>query len=96
MKTYVDTLGLAVALLCLNSASGSVDLDEEQTTTILSAVTTIQLSVSIDVEKINTLHAYVDSLTDEQLAEFSTKLDDKANDLSDAKVKTYTLGKING
>lgn len=96
MKTYIDTLGIAAALTCLNSATDLVDLDTEQTLTTLTALTTLEASVYIGTEKINTLFAYVDSLTDEQLAEFSTKLDDKTNDLSDAKVKTYTLGKNNG
>lgn len=68
----------------------------DEASTVLTATSFIfaMSNGNIDMEKMNTTVSYIESLSDDELANLTVKLDKKEESLKE--VKTYRLKKYNG
>lgn len=91
----MNLLELLTTVFILDEVAGCKSKTDE-TSTILTATSFISAmnNGSVDMEKINTTVSYIESLSDDELANLTVKLDKKEESLKEA--KTYRLKKYNG
>lgn len=91
----MNLLELLTTVFILDEVAGCKSKTDE-TSTILTATSFISAmnNRNVDMEKINTTVSYIESLSDDELANLTVKLDKKEESLKE--VKTYRLKKYNG
>lgn len=91
----MNLLELLTTVFILDEVAGCKSKTDE-TSTILTATSFISAmnNRNVDMEKINTTVSYIESLSDDELASLTVKLDKKEESLKE--VKTYRLKKYNG
>ncbi len=91
----MNLLELLTTVFILDEVAGCKSKTDE-TSTILTATSFISAmnNGNVDMEKINTTVSYIESLSDDELASLTVKLDKKEESLKE--VKTYRLKKYNG
>ena len=65
------------------------EVENSQITTLATATSILSRSVDFRTEKLNTTLSYIESLSDDELARLTSKLETKEDELE--KVKTYKL-----
>lgn len=91
----MNLLEMLTTVFVLDEVAGCKSKTDE-TSTILTATSFISAmnNRNVDMEKINTTVSYIESLSDDELASLTVKLDKKEESLKEA--KTYRLKKYNG
>lgn len=91
----MNLLELLTTVFILDEVAGCKSKTDE-TSTILTATSFISAmnNRNVDMEKTNTTVSYIESLSDDELASLTVKLDKKEESLKEA--KTYRLKKYNG
>lgn len=91
----MNLLELLTTVFILDEVAGC-KCKTDETSTVLTATSFISAmsNGNIDVEKMNTTVSYIESLSDDELANLTVKLDKKEESLKE--VKTYRLKKYNG
>ena len=91
----MNLLEMLTTVFILDEVAGCKSKTDE-TSTILTATSFISAmnNENVDMEKINTTVSYIESLSDDELASLTVKLDKKEESLKE--VKTYRLKKYNG
>ena len=86
--TYFDTFSLSTSLSTTSTALEN-EVENSQITTLATATSILARSVDVKAEKMNMAVSYIESLSDDELARLTTKLETKQTELE--KEKTYTL-----
>ena len=87
-RTYFDTFSLSTSLSTTSTALEN-EVENSQITTLATATSILARSVDVKAEKMNMAVSYIESLSDDELARLTTKLETKQTKLE--KEKTYTL-----
>ena len=87
-RTYFDTFTLSTSLSTTSTALEN-EVENSQITTLATATSILARSVDVKAEKMNMAVSYIESLSDDELARLTTKLETKQTELE--KEKTYTL-----
>ncbi|MDD6244820.1 MAG: hypothetical protein PUB03_04085 [bacterium] len=87
-RTYFDTFSLSTSLSTTSTALEN-EVENSQITTLATATSILARSVDVKAEKMNMAVSYIESLSDDELARLTTKLETKQTELE--KEKTYTL-----
>lgn len=87
-RTYFDTFSLSTSLSTTSTALEN-EVENLQITTLATATSILARSVDVKAEKMNMAVSYIESLSDDELARLTTKLETKQTELE--KEKTYTL-----
>lgn len=87
-RTYFDTFSLSTSLSTTSTALEN-EVENSQITTLAIATSILARSVDVKAEKMNMAVSYIESLSDDELARLTTKLETKQTELE--KEKTYTL-----
>ncbi len=88
IRTYFDTLVLSATSSTTSTALQN-EVENSQITTLATATSILSRSVDFRTEKLNTTLSYIESLSDDELARLTSKLETKEEELE--KVKTYKL-----
>lgn len=88
IRTYFDTLVLSATSSTISTALQN-EVENSQITTLATATSILSRSVDFRTEKLNTTLSYIESLSDDELARLTSKLETKEEELE--KVKTYKL-----
>lgn len=88
IRTYFDTLVLS-ATSSTTSTAFLNEVENSQITTLATATSILSRSVDFRTEKLNVTLSYIESLSDDELARLTSKLETKEEELE--KVKTYKL-----
>lgn len=86
IRTYFDTLVLSATSSTTSTALQN-EVENSQITTLATATSILSRSVDFRTEKLNTTLSYIESLSDDELARLTSKLETKEEELE--KVKTY-------
>ena len=87
-RTYFDTFSPSTSLSTTSTALEN-EVENSQITTLATATSILARSVDVKAEKMNMAVSYIESLSDDELARLTTKLETKQTELE--KEKTYTL-----
>lgn len=87
-RTYFDTFSLSTSLSTTSTALEN-EVENSQITTLATATSILARSVDVKAEKMNMAVSYIESLSDDELARLTTKLETKQTEFE--KEKTYTL-----
>ncbi len=78
---YIDPLGTTTLLSTISSLDETLEGDDLKSTTIMGLTTSLTSSISSPASAdLYYADKYIDSLTDEQIAEMSNLLEDKSTD----------------
>lgn len=88
IRTYFDTLVLSSTSSTISTALQN-EVENSQITTLATATSILSRSVDFRTEKLNVTLSYIESLSDDELARLTSKLETKEEELE--KVKTYKL-----
>lgn len=88
IRTYFDTLVLSATSSTTSTALQN-EVENSQITTLATATSILSRSVDFRTEKLNVTLSYIESLSDDELAILTSKLETKEEELE--KVKTYKL-----
>ncbi len=88
IRTYFDTLVLSATSSTISTALQN-EVENSQITTLATATSILSRSVDFRTEKLNVTLSYIESLSDDELARLTSKLETKEEELE--KVKTYKL-----
>lgn len=88
IRTYFDTLVLSATSSTTSTALQN-EVENSQIITLATATSILSRSVDFRTEKLNVTLSYIESLSDDELARLTSKLETKEEELE--KVKTYKL-----
>lgn len=88
IRTYFDTLALSATSSTTSTALQN-EVENSQITTLATATSILSRSVDVKAEQMNITLSYIESLSDDELARLTSKLETKEEELE--KVKTYKL-----
>ena len=88
IRTYFGTLALSATSSTTSTALQN-EVENSQITTLATATSILSRSVDVKAEQMNITLSYIESLSDDELARLTSKLETKEEELE--KVKTYKL-----
>lgn len=87
-RTYFDTFAMSTSLSTTYTALEN-EVENSQIITLATATSILARSVDVKAEQMNMAVSYIEALTDDELANLTTKLETKQTELENG--KTYTL-----
>lgn len=87
-RTYFDTFAMSTSLSTTYTALEN-EVENSQITTLATATSILARSVDVKAEQMNMAVSYIEALTDDELANLTTKLETKQTELENG--KTYIL-----
>lgn len=87
-RTYFDTFAMSTSLSTTSTALEN-EVENSQIATLATATSILARSVDVKAEQMNMAVSYIEALTDDELANLTTKLETKQTELENG--KTYTL-----
>lgn len=87
-RTYFDTFAMSTSLSTTSTALEN-EVENSQITTLAIVTSILARSVDVKAEQMNMAVSYIEALTDDELANLTTKLETKQTELENG--KTYTL-----